>query len=169
MYEQTPDSVYAHVGYIRTLMQQERWDEARAEVDAFDKRHPGEMLEVSDGINFMLILDKTGNRAGALALFAMLEENMVRQAVPARQRSGLYSARAVMDLDAGDWEQAVRHLEKATQLAPTNRRFALQYAQALHIAGQGERSAEVFEGALVGAAPHDVEQARRWRASWSKK
>ena len=166
MYKQVPSSVYAHNGYIRVLMEQERWDEARAEVDAFDKQHPAGVLEIEDGMNWMVVLDKTGDREKALAMFQMLEADMERSGVPARKRSELYGARAAMEADAGDWGLAARYYEQAVQLAPANTRFSFQYARALYMAGQAERAKEMFERTLADVSPQVAERARKWRAGW---
>ena len=167
-YKQAPDSMIAHMGYVRILMLQKRWDEAKAEMDTFGERHPGAILDAMDLINVAMILEKTGNHEEARELFQTLEEHMERRDVPARNKSELYGIRAGLEVEAGNWEQAAHYLEKAVQFAPTNRHAALQYARALFMTGQTERADEVFERTLVGVSPDTVERARRWRADWKR-
>lgn len=172
-YRQVPESDIAHKNYIKSLMIQERWEEADADLKKYFVEHPEafENMEIADITNWMVIRAKSGDYEGALEVFGLFEREFseARLAVmnDVRTVGVLYRARGIIEGDAGHWSQALSWHEKAVQVSPTDMRSVFQYAHALFMNGQPEKADEFFSRALAGSTKDVADWAQDWRRNWT--
>ena len=168
-YRQTPSSERANKGYIHALGLQDRWEEARAELDALWKKHPGALqsLTISDITTCMMVNAKTGDYREALAWFDVAESDKDKLAqVSSRDLSAFYGVRGMIAADAGDWGDAARYLEKSMGINERDERVPFWYAYVLFMTGQQKKSEEIFSKSLAGATYRTAAWAQGWRKAW---
>lgn len=168
-YRQTPDSARANKGYIRVLGLQARWEEARTELDAFWKKHPGALqwLTIADITSCMLIYAKTGDYKEALAWFELAESDKGKLArVSDSDRSAFYGVRGRIAAEAREWSEATLYLEKSMAIAGKDKQSFFWYAYVLFMTGHPEKAEEVFNSALAGFPKDLAASVLEWRKTW---
>lgn len=173
-HERVPASRVAHENYISVLMEQERWQEAGAELKKFLLQYPDarQNMKIGDACDWMLIRAHTGDYDGALELFVQIERSLAGYAQKMDDTnsafSDLYRNRGIIEGHMGNWEAAAHYFGKHIEIAPDDAgtRGAFLYAQALFMTGQHEKSEEIFNLALAGSTKDMAAWALEWRKTW---
>ena len=168
MHRQEPDSSRAHQGYVGMLVNQERWDEADAEMKRFLDKNVKFTLSVEYITSLMLVYAKTGAYDDALAWFAFVEGDKEKfgQIAP-KDLAAFYDVRGIIEGDAGSWDKSAYYFDKAMQAYPKDEYIPFRYAHALFMAGRTEQSERAFDSALAGVTKDMADWAREWRKTWA--